>query len=45
MMLAVAAFIITANLPTLNPWLSLYWGFLPDHAGDRAAGDRTQAEP
>jgi hypothetical protein len=20
------------------------WGFLPDHAGDRAAGDRTQAE-
>jgi len=23
MMLAVAAFIITANLATLNPWLSL----------------------
>jgi hypothetical protein len=27
MMLAVAAFIITANLPTLNPWLSLVGGF------------------
>ncbi len=26
MMLAVAAFIITANLPTLNPWLSLVGG-------------------
>jgi hypothetical protein len=27
MLLAVAAFVITANLPTVNPWLSLLGGF------------------
>jgi hypothetical protein len=44
MMLAVAAFIITTNLATLNPWPSLVGGFFLTTLGIGLLSDRTQAE-